>query len=168
MKHELRMALPGGTFRGVSTGRSRVMSAIRGAANRTTEGRLRALLVQAGVRGWVLRPTRLIGSPDFFFPGLQIAIFVDGCFWHGCPTCGHIPKTRSSFWAMKIKLNRLRDRQVVSRLRRSGILTIRFWECQLAESGSACVETICQVLNRCNRRSPPGRRLRDVMPPSNT
>lgn len=104
------------------------MSSIRGKSNITTERTLRLALVRAGIAGWQLHRKDVPGSPDFYFPGHALAIFADGCFWHGCPRCGHIPRTRHSFWRAKISLNQLRDRRNKRRLTRRGIHVIRFWE----------------------------------------
>lgn len=76
------------------------------------------------------------GSPDFYFPAELLAVFVDGCFWHGCPRCGHIPHTRRPFWQAKISQNRKRDRRARARLSRLGIRVIRIWEHALREPGS--------------------------------
>src|SRR5438876_615623 len=81
--------------------RSANMRAIRGRGNRTTERRLRAMLVRAGLRGWRMGSTAEIGSPDFAFPQERVLLFVDGCFWHGCPRCGHIPRTNAQYWSAK-------------------------------------------------------------------
>jgi DNA mismatch endonuclease (patch repair protein) len=70
----------------------------------------------------------LIGKPDFFFPAKRLAVFVDGCFWHGCPRCGHTPRTRTGFWATKLLRNRERDTWVNSTLRKNGVHVIRLWE----------------------------------------
>src|SRR5436853_5229051 len=51
----------------------------------------------------------LHGCPDFFFPGKRIAVFVDGCFWHGCPTCGHTPRSNRPYWNEKLDRNTSRD-----------------------------------------------------------
>jgi len=124
----LRALLPGGTFSGVAAERSRRMAAVRGKGNYTTEVRARAMLVAAGFRGWCMHPTDVDGRPDFYFPLERLAIFIDGCFWHGCPRCGHVPKTNSVFWAAKIARNRARDRNVVRALRRQDIAVLRIWE----------------------------------------
>jgi DNA mismatch endonuclease (patch repair protein) len=104
------------------------MSAIRGKNNRTTELILRMALVRAGIRGWKTNVEELPGKPDFFFHKKNIAVFVDGCFWHGCPKCGHYPKTRGSFWKMKILRNKERDKKNRLKLRKEGIKVINIWE----------------------------------------
>lgn len=65
---------------------------------------------------------------DVAFPGLKIAIFVDGCFWHGCPEHATWPKQNAEFWRQKIKANRHRDADTNSRLLDAGWTVLRFWE----------------------------------------
>jgi DNA mismatch endonuclease (patch repair protein) len=128
----LSRKLPGGRFVAVSEVRSRTMRAIRGKHNRSTEGALRMALISAGIKGWTLHPSGLHGNPDIIFPGLGLAIFVDGCFWHGCSRCGHTPRTRTAFWRAKISRNRRRDRRNTNALRKQGLIVIRVWEHALA------------------------------------
>jgi DNA mismatch endonuclease (patch repair protein) len=138
----LRKRLAGGTFKRVSPERSRTMSAIRGAGNKTTEVRFRLALVRAGIKGWRVRPRGLPNSPDFCFPRRKLAVFVDGCFWHGCPKCGHIPKTRTEYWRAKFKRNRQRDIQAARKLRAKGFDVLRYWEHELVESAQDCVKRL--------------------------
>jgi DNA mismatch endonuclease (patch repair protein) len=118
------------------------MRAIRSYGNRSTELRLRASLVQQGISGWRLQQTNVFGVPDFFFPRRKIAIFVDGCFWHGCPGCGHVPKTNTSYWQQKIERNRRRDVLVTKTLQKSGYKVIRLWECRVRSDLAGCVKRI--------------------------
>src|SRR5579884_1542564 len=127
MEKHLTKYLPFGRFKHVPVQRSKTMGAIRGRDNRTTERALRMALVRCRVSGWQLH-ANLPGKPDFYFPQKKLAIFVDGCFWHGCPRCGHIPKTRSSFWAAKFKRNRKRAQTVLQLLQAKGIQVVRIWE----------------------------------------
>jgi DNA mismatch endonuclease, patch repair protein len=127
MERFLKEQLKDGKFHGVGAMRSRIMSCIPGRRNRSTEIALRFELVRAGVRGWKMH-FDLPGRPDFFFPKASLAIFVDGCFWHGCPRCGHIPKTRTTFWAAKIGRNRQRDAANLRMLHSRGIRVLRIWE----------------------------------------
>jgi DNA mismatch endonuclease (patch repair protein) len=73
----------------------------------------------------------LPGRPDFAFPARRLAVFVDGCFWHGCPRHGTLPKGNARFWREKIARNRERDREVNLELRRRGWRVIRIWEHEL-------------------------------------
>jgi DNA mismatch endonuclease (patch repair protein) len=70
----------------------------------------------------------LPGTPDIAFRRLRLAVFVDGCFWHGCPHHGTAPKTNTSFWVAKIRRNRQRDRQVNRSLKRLRWRVLRIWE----------------------------------------
>lgn len=108
--------------------RSEIMSSVRHRGNRSTEWRLRAILVRSGISGWTLHPKHLPGTPDFAFPRFRLAIFVNGCFWHGCPKCGRLPKSNREFWRAKILTNIMRDRRCRSRLKRLGWRVIDLWE----------------------------------------
>jgi len=145
MDKQLRALLPGGIFAGVTPARSRSMSRIRSKNNRTTEMVLRMALVRSGQRGWSMHPD-LLGKPDFYFPTLRLAIFVDGCFWHGCKKCGHTPITRTEFWRAKLKQNRQRDRRVARQLRSQGVQVVRIWEHRL--SSPELVHDVLQVIQR--------------------
>jgi DNA mismatch endonuclease, patch repair protein len=111
------------------------MKAIRSTGNKTTEQALARLLRQHGLSGW-RRHTALPGRPDFVWNGDQVAVFVDGCFWHGCPNCYRAPRTNSRFWAAKVLANRKRDRRVADQLRRRGFSVLRIWECKVTEPRS--------------------------------
>lgn len=134
MERILRKKLKGGRFTNVSRNRSRLMGRVRSKGNHSTEQSFRLALVRAGIRGWVLHPKEVFGTPDFFFPEEKIAVFIDGCFWHGCAQCGHIPRTRSAFWRLKFERNKTRAVVVRCALKRVGIRSIRFWEHEVKTS----------------------------------
>lgn len=142
MEKILRQALKNGTFTGVSNKRSQIMGSVRGKGNKTTEKRLRAALIRNGIKGWRVNPKSMVGNPDFFFPSQRIAVFVDGCFWHACIRCGHVPKNNHSFWSLKLDNNRKRDRRIDRELRAQGIRVIRLWEHQLKSELHASVKEI--------------------------
>lgn len=73
----------------------------------------------------VLKKPRRVA--DIAFPGLKIAIFVDGCFWHGCPMHATWPKQNAEFWRQKIEANRARDADTNARLHEAGWTVLRFW-----------------------------------------
>ena len=110
--------------------RSRLMSLIKARGNQKTEVRLARLMRAAGINGW-RRHLPIPGRPDFSFRKQKVAVFVDGCFWHGCPRCFRLPKQNRAFWKTKIEGNRKRDRSVNSRLRRLGWKVVRIRECWL-------------------------------------
>jgi len=111
--------------------RSRVMAAIKSNGNRSTEMRLIILFRELGVKGWRRRKLQKHGCPDFVFPALRIAVFVDGCFWHGCPIHGRRPSSNSDYWTQKIERNMRRDRAVVRDLKRANWKVLRIWEHEL-------------------------------------
>lgn len=65
---------------------------------------------------------------DIAFPSRKVAVFVDGCFWHGCPIHSHLPKSNKEYWAPKLKKNMLRDEQTTRKLTQEGWRVLRFWE----------------------------------------
>jgi len=112
--------------------RSRRMSGIRYRGNRSTEWRFRAALVSAGIRGWKMHVRSVPGIPDFFFPTLNLAVFVDGCFWHGCRRCARrTPRKNRAYWAPKLRANVQRARRLRRQLRRDGCGVLRIWEHEL-------------------------------------
>ena len=108
--------------------RSRVMAQVRSRRNRSTEWRVRALLVRNGFRGWQVNRNDLPGVPDFVFHDERLVIFTDGCFWHGCPRCKKVPSSNTAYWNRKIARNRKRDRTNTATLRRQGWTVLRLWE----------------------------------------
>jgi len=84
--------------------------------------------VRASISSRVIRHLSLTVRPDFVFPKSRTAIFVDGCFWHGCPKHATKPKSNAAFWRKKISGNKARDRLVNRVLRRAGWRVLRIWE----------------------------------------
>ncbi|QSY09884.1 very short patch repair endonuclease [Burkholderia pseudomallei] len=93
------------------------------------------------------RPRRVA---DIAFPGRRIAIFVDGCFWHGCPEHATWPKRNAEFWRQKIETNRLRDADTNERLRSLGWTVLRFWAHQSpTEAARAVAQTVAMIDSKC-------------------
>ena len=113
--------------------RSAVMAAIRSRGNMATELRMMALFRAHGITGW-RRHARVFGKPDFVFRAGRVAVFVDGCFWHGCPRHGTMPAGNRAFWMAKLTRNAARDREVNRTLRKAGWRVLRVWECALAKT----------------------------------
>jgi DNA mismatch endonuclease (patch repair protein) len=107
--------------------RSEVMSRIRGRGNKQTEIALMRLFRRNGITGW-RRHQSEFGKPDFLFPKLRVAIFVDGCFWHGCPKHSNLPVNNRLFWKRKLAANMQRDMLVVRTLRAQTWRVLRVWE----------------------------------------
>jgi DNA mismatch endonuclease (patch repair protein) len=103
------------------------MAAVRSRGNKDTEMKLAAILRACGITGW-RRQQPLPGKPDFVFRRPRLAVFVDGCFWHGCRAHCRMPKSRVKFWTNKISRNKVRDAEVGRMLRCAGWRVLRFWE----------------------------------------
>jgi DNA mismatch endonuclease (patch repair protein) len=110
--------------------RSRIMSQIRSRGNAATELRLIKLFRAHKIIGW-RRNQKVFGKPDFIFPKLKLALFVDGCFWHGCPKHGTRPKGNRTFWKKKFARNIARDRLVNRTLRSASWRVLRIWQHEL-------------------------------------
>jgi DNA mismatch endonuclease (patch repair protein) len=180
----------------VEAERSEVMARIRSRGNRDAEVALARLLRANGITGWrrqqvvrihgerrrartaeaqrrrrrglrQSRPTNV--GIDFLFPKQRVAVFVDGCFWHGCPV--HSPPARwlakstmpvaagsrkastarrsgKQFWRAKLTANQQRDRFVNRQLRRQGWRVVRIWEHELVGGSSRHDETAQRLLRK--------------------
>ena len=113
--------------------RSALMAKVKSKGNRSTEVRVVAALEKEGLSGWMQHPNEVAGHPDFFFPQQKVALFIDGCFWHSCPLCGRMPKSRVDFWKAKIEGNKARDESVTLQLLSCGFDVLRIWEHELKE-----------------------------------
>jgi DNA mismatch endonuclease (patch repair protein) len=103
------------------------MAAIRSRGNKDTELKLASILRAARITGW-RRHQPLPGQPDFLFRRQRLALFVDGCFWHGCRWHCRMPHTNRRYWQAKISRNAARDRATNRQLRRAGWRVLRIWE----------------------------------------
>lgn len=130
--------------------RSQVMAAIRSDGNKDTELKLAAIFRKSGITGW-LRHQQLPGRPDFLFRRERLAVFVDGCFWHGCPQHGRNPQSNRVYWRNKLRQNRMRDRTVTRELRRRGWQVLRLWEHALRvpeQVSSRCLRALMRAAGR--------------------
>ena len=146
--------------------RSDVMSRIRSRGNKATELALVRVFRAQGITGWRRQIQITLGRsrgdetqtrrdpqasvlirassrrllrvrPDFVFPKLRLAVFVDGCFWHGCPLHGTKPRNNAAFWRRKFAANKARDRLVTRRLHQNGWRVLRIWEHELTRKREA-------------------------------
>ena len=126
--------------------RSEVMKAVR---NRDTapEIRLRRHLWKMGFR-YRKHPRIAATRPDLAFMGPRVAVFVDGCFWHGCPRHYVTPVGNGAFWKEKLRRNRKRDQIVAGRLEDEGWMVLRVWECDVNRRVDDVLERIQQALKR--------------------
>ncbi len=156
MDKALREKLEGGEFRNVEEADSKRMRAVKGKGNRTTELLFRLTLVRAGIKGWTLHPKGIPGKPDFYFPTEEVAVFTDGCYWHGCPRCGHVPKVNNAFWSAKLDRTRRRDVEKVAELEAIGVRCVRLWEHELKEDRRGCLARVRALLSEERRPTCPG------------
>jgi len=133
------MGLP--QFARPSFARSRNMAAIRSHDTRP-EIDVHSAIHRAGFR-FRLRPSSLPGRPDLVFPRFQVAVFVNGCFWHG-HSCkiGHIPGSNHEYWTAKITRNIERDRRNLALLADHGWEALVLWECDLQDGICKLRETL--------------------------
>lgn len=109
--------------------RSRIMSKIRG-RNTKPELALRRALYAEGVR-FRIHNRSIPGTPDIAHKGARVAVFVDGCFWHGCPRHYRVPKSRVQYWAKRLAYNH--DLRVRVKARLEGWTVLEVWECEIRE-----------------------------------
>jgi len=145
--------------------RSALMAKVRGRGNLTTEQALAKVFRAEGWSGW--RRQRPIAGrvaagrfqvrPDFVFAARRLAVFVDGCFWHGCPQHGTRPRGNAAFWRAKFRRNQARDRSDTRRLRLAGWKVLRLWEHELKpKARQALLARLRKAFARA-RKSPTGR-----------
>lgn len=122
------------------TQRSEVMRAV---ARRDTAPEI-ALRSSVWGHGLRYRLNRKVAGchPDLVFLGARVAVFVDGCFWHGCPRHYTAPVGNAGFWESKLHRNRERDRRNDRDLREEGWTVLRFWECQVGDELVRVVEEV--------------------------
>ena len=110
---------------------SKTMSKNKG-TNTKPEIKVRKILWHNGFKGYRISPKDLPGKPDICYVGKKIAIFINGCFWHRCPTCNlKLPKNNTAFWENKFLKNVERDGRKIKDLELLGFKVITVWECEL-------------------------------------
>ena len=133
------------------TARSRVMRAVRSSNAKSTERRFRAILAAKGVGHWKSGQSQLPGKPDLVFFDRRLAVFLDGCFWHGCPQCYRRPNSRREYWDAKLASNVARDVRSTNDLLAIGWQVLRFWEHEIRDQPVTCVSTIVERLKLIER-----------------
>ena len=145
---QLTISLGGGRRIAYPEATSRAATSImRG--NRSTDTRpeqvLRSILFQKGLRFRKHHPVdtdlRRV-RPDVVFTRQRLAVFVDGCFWHGCPDHGKAPKSNSTYWTAKLERNRERDIATTDALRRAGWRVLRIWEHAIVEGANEVAKAV--------------------------
>lgn len=124
---------------------SATMSRIR-AKDTAPELIVRASLRAAGLNGYRLHYAKAAGRPDIAFVSRKLAVFVHGCFWHGCPHCQpRKPKRNTWYWGPKLARNQERDGEKSAALRKQGWRVVTLWECRIKRSPEAQVARVLRA-----------------------
>ncbi len=124
--------------------RSHIMSSIR-SKNTKPELKIRKMLWPLGKR-YRVHDKSVFGTPDISNKSRKVAVFIDGCFWHGCKRCYTEPKTNSKFWRDKILHNKERRKKVIRVLKKENWTIIQFWEHQIERDPLTVLMKISNVL----------------------
>ena len=128
---------------------------MRGNRSRDTKPELamRKALREAGEPGYRLH-WKLPGKPDIVYPGRRVAVFVNGCYWHGCPRCAKKPaRTNADYWMAKIAYNQGRDAANHAALTKDGWQVVVVWECETKKSLTEAVSSVLAALIPDTRRN---------------
>ena len=130
--------------------RSEVMRAIKSKNTKSTELKMIEIFKELHIIGW-RRTYPLVGKPDFVFPKKRIAVFVDGCFWHGHDCRNVTPSANAEFWNAKREYNRQHDATVTDTLQKKSWKVIRIWECELKKKNREKLVEKIKILVEENR-----------------
>lgn len=127
--------------------RSEIMRAVKSKNTKSTELALIALFRENHITGW-RHSYNVKGHPDFVFLEKRIAIFVDGCFWHGHDCRNTRPATNTEYWKKKRERNMQHDIEITARFEKRGWTVIRIWECELKKKNlSKTTQWLLPLLN---------------------
>ena len=125
--------------------RSSIMSKVRSKNNKSTELKLIKVFKEKNITGW-RRNYPVKGHPDFVFLEKRVAVFVDGCFWHGHDCRNTRPADNSDYWSNKRERNIQHDKEITDLFRSRGWTVIRIWECELKKKNSDILENKLKAL----------------------
>ncbi len=124
------------------------MAAIRSRGNKSTEKAIRARMIRTRLSGWTVCNGQMPGKPDFVFEAARAVVFLDGCYWHGCPKCYRAPTSNTRYWSEKFQRNKRRDRAVGRLLRNEGWAVLRVWEHDIEADPQRVVTRIQKLVTR--------------------
>lgn len=116
--------------------RSEIMKKVRSNKNKSTELKLIEIFKENNIHGW-RRNYKVKGHPDFVFLDKRIAIFVDGCFWHGHDCRNTRPKDNQDYWTKKRERNLKHDKEITEYFKKRGWFVVRIWECELSKKSAS-------------------------------
>lgn len=129
--------------------RSEIMKLVRSKGNKSTEERLIGIFKDLGVTGW-RRNYSVVGHPDFVFLDRKIAVFVDGCFWHGHNCRNTRPADNAPYWDKKRQRNILHDKKITALFEQRGWKVVRIWECELKKKNLEILQAKLEMLTSNN------------------
>jgi DNA mismatch endonuclease (patch repair protein) len=127
--------------------RSEIMRRVRSKGNKSTELKLISIFRELGITGW-RRGYPVKGHPDFVFLEKKIAVFVDGCFWHGHDCRNTRPKENEKYWDKKRERNIQHDAEITTHFESRGWRVLRIWECELTRKNRA--ELMAKLIEKIN------------------
>ena len=134
--------------------RSEIMRRVKSNKNKSTELKLIEVFKELGITGW-RRNYRVKGHPDFVFLQKRIAVFVDGCFWHGHDCRNTRPSDNHEYWQKKRARNMNHDQDVTTMFEARGWTVLRIWECELKKKNrSILIEKLNTIVNDERRPIP--------------
>lgn len=123
--------------------RSEIMRRVKG-TNTSLEMKVRSALHRRGLRYRLNYP--LLGKPDLVFVRARLAVFIDSCFWHGCPLHVRMPSSNQKYWQAKIGRNVERDAKTNAAYKEMSWRIMRIWEHELKEDFDACINRVAQAV----------------------
>ncbi len=127
--------------------RSEIMKSVKPSGNRSTELKLIEYFNANGIVGW-RRNYNVKGHPDFVFLDRRIAVFVDGCFWHGHDCRNTRPKKNADYWNKKRQWNNKHDIAVTKRFEERGWTVVRIWECEFSKKKKTILDNKLTLLSK--------------------
>ena len=125
--------------------RSEIMRKIKGKDTKL-EKLVRSELWKRGYR-YRKNAGDLSGKPDMVFPGIKTVVFIDSCFWHGCPDHLRMPKSNVNYWNTKIQRNKKRDEAVNREYQKSDWHMVRIWEHDVKTAFKETIDKLSLVLD---------------------
>lgn len=129
--------------------RSMIMRAVKSRNTNSTELTLIKLFREYGITGW-RRTYPVKGHPDFVFLDKRLAIFVDGCFWHGHDCRNTRPSDNADYWKKKRERNIKHDQEITASFQKRGWTVLRIWECELKKKNQS--QTIRRIIDELNKK----------------
>jgi DNA mismatch endonuclease (patch repair protein) len=130
--------------------RSEIMSRIPSKDTRLEQDFLKRLSAMSHVAGYRYRKhyKGLQGKPDIAFPVRKVAVFIDGCFWHGCSVHSRVPRSNVRYWKAKLERNQARDKEINRAAKKAGWRVIRIWEHYVKKNPEQAINKIMDALKK--------------------